>query len=387
MAIVHYWMMRHGGGERVVAALARLFPQADIFSVVAQPGAEKHVAGHRLTTSFVQRIPGSLRYHRHFLPLYPFALEQFDLHDYDLVISSDSGPAKGVITSANTLHIAYCHSPMRFLWEFYHQYIHGQEMRGPGRMAFAAYAHYMRLWDVAAAQRVDAFIANSANVAARIQKVYRRNAEVIYPPVDTDAGYIVSRPDDYYLAVGRLVGYKRFDLAIDACRKLNRKLRIVGDGPRYKALKKLAGGQAQFLGELSDDALWEHYAHCRALLFPGEEDFGIVPVEVQSCGRPAIAYGAGGALETVVNMASDEPHDSSSSPTGVLFNQQSVESLCAAMLAYESNMDRFVPLNIRAHACRFSISRFERQMLRFINQQRSCGKEMAFANTAASAIG
>ncbi len=364
VAIVHYWLMRHGGGERVVGALADMFPQADIFAVVAQEGATRRFAGHRVITSFLQRVPGSVRYHRHFLPLYPLAVEQFDLRGYDLVISSDSGPAKGVITSTAACHVAYCHSPMRYLWDFYHDYVHGREMRGISRLGFAALAHYMRLWDLAAAARVDHFVANSANVAARIRKHYRREATVVYPPVDMRDSYISNQIEDYYLAVGRLVDYKRFDLAIQACQRLHRSLRIVGDGPQMSRLRRIAGPRTQFLGAISDQQLRHQYAHCRALLFPGAEDFGIVPVEAQCFGRPVIAFGRGGAVETVAHVG-----ENSSVPTGLLFGEQTVESLCAAILAFEAIESDFSPPAIARRAARFSTARFENAMHEFLRDK------------------
>lgn len=365
VAVVHYWLLGYAGGEKVVQALAEMFPQADIFAVVADGATRARFSPHRVSTSFLQRVPGSHRYHRHFLPLYPLALEQFDLRDYDLVLSSESGPAKGVITSTHTCHISYCHSPMRYIWDLYHQYLNGADVRGVTRTVFAAVAHYLRLWDVAAAARVDYFVANSRNVAARIHKHYRRDADVIYPPVDTAAGYISDRVDDYYLVVTRLVDYKRVDIAIDACRKLGRRLRIVGDGPQFSALKKRAGKFVELLGHLSDGELREQYAHCRALLLPAEEDFGIVPIEAQSFGRPVIALGRGGALESVIGpFAGDEvvPHSS----TGMFFAEQSPQSLCDALLAFEAAEADFCPAIIAAGASRFSTGRFKQEMRELI---------------------
>lgn len=367
VAIVHYWLLRdsYGGGEKVMEVLAKLFPQADIFAVVADRATCERFCPHRVTTSFVQRIPGSCRYHRHFLPLYPLALEQFDLRDYDLVLSSESGPAKGVITSAHTCHISYCHSPMRYLWDLYPHYIRGEDVRGLSRIVFVGAAHYLRLWDAAAAVRVDHFVANSRNVAARIRKHYRRDAEVIYPPVNTSAGFISDRIEDYYLVVSRLVEYKRVDLAIAACRRLGRRLRIVGDGPQYAALKKQAGNSVEFLGYVPDQELHEQYAHCRALLLPAEEDFGIVPVEAQSFGRPVIAYGRGGALESVTGpfAGGEVPSEAC---TGIFFAEQTSQSLCDALLAFEAAESDFSPAVIAAGAARFSVTRFQREMRDFI---------------------
>lgn len=283
VAIVHYWFVGRAGGERVVEGLAEVFPQADLFSLVADRKTLGPVLRNRnLQTSFLQRIPGAKKFHRHFLFLQPIALEQFDLTNYDLVISSESGPAKGVITSSKTCHICYCHSPMRYIWEMYPQYKRG--MSPLTRVIFSLAAHYMRLWDYAAAGRVDYFVANSQFVASRIRKFYGRESRVIHPPVEATAGTINTAPGDYYLAVGRLVDYKRFDLAVRACTELGRRLRVIGDGPENKALRRMAGSTVEFLGRLSDSELRKNLAGCRALLFPGEEDFGIVPVEAQSFG-------------------------------------------------------------------------------------------------------
>jgi glycosyltransferase involved in cell wall biosynthesis len=367
VAIVHYWLLSdsYGGGEKVVEALAEMFPEADIFAVVADEATRARFSPHRVTTSFLQRIPGSHRYHRHFLPLYPFALEQFDLRDYDFVLSSESGPAKGVITSAHTCHICYCHSPMRYLWDLYHPYMDGADVRGVSRAVFAAAAHYLRLWDVASASRVDHFVANSRNVAARIRKHYRREAAVIYPPVDIAAGCISHHIDDYYLVVSRLVDYKRVDLAIDACQKLGRRLRIVGDGPQFATLKRRSGKWIEFLGHLRDDELRDQYAHCRALLLTAEEDFGITSVEAQSFGRPVIAFGRGGALESVAGpFAGDEVVPGSSS--GIFFGEQSRQSLCDALIAFDCAEADFSPASIAAGAGRFSVPRFKREMQEFI---------------------
>ncbi len=366
VAIVHYWFVRRRGGERVVEALAEMFPQAHLYALVADPEAmSPALRKHSLTTSFLQKLPGSHRWHRHLLPLYPLALEQFDFRDYDLVISSEAGPAKGVLTATGTYHICYCHSPMRYIWDLYHYYCRENGTGGISRLAFALTAHYARLWDLATASRVDAFVANSENVAARIRKHYRREASVIYPPVDVSVGYISTEHDDYYLVVGQLVDYKRVDLAIEACNRLQRPLRIVGDGEQYRRLRDLAGPTVELLGFLPDEEVRQLYARCRALLFPGEEDFGMVPVEAQSFGRPVIAYGRGGVLETVIALRPDEGHPAERS-TGLFFGEQSVESLVEAIQAFEKAESQFSPPFIRAQVECFDVSRFRREMGSYI---------------------
>jgi glycosyltransferase involved in cell wall biosynthesis len=367
VAIVHYWFVRFRGGERVVEALADMFPQADIFTLVLDAKAlPPSLRSRKFTTSFLQKIPGIRRHYRKFLPLFPLALEQFKLDDYDLVISSESGTAKGVLTRPHTCHICYCHTPMRYVWDMYHQYRTEKGMGIVSRSAFSLAAHYLRLWDLAAAARVDYFVANSQNVAARIFKHYRRRATVINPPVVVSAGYISSEVQDYYLVVSQLVDYKRVDLAMEACNQLRRPLRIIGEGEAYARLRRLAGPTVKFLGHLPDQEVRENYARCRALLFPGEEDFGIVPVEAQSFGRPVIAFGRGGALETVVGGFPANPHAPESS-TGVFFAEQSAESLAEAIRFFESNETRFSPAFIRRHAERFDVSRFKTEMGAFIN--------------------
>ena len=285
-------------------------------------------------------MPGIKHHYKKLLPLFPLALEQFNLDDYDLVISSESGAAKGVLTRPRACHICYCHTPMRYIWDMYHQYRAKPGMGGVARLVFSLSAHYMRLWDYAAAARVDYFVANSQNVARRIGKHYRRKATVINPPVDVCAGYISPEVDDYYLTVGQLVNYKRVDLAIEACNRLRRPLRIVGEGEEFERLRTLAGPTVKFMGHLPDQELRENYARCRALLFPGEEDFGIVPVEAQSFGRPVIAFGRGGALETVVGGSPTEPGAPEAS-TGIFFAEQSADSLAAAIRLFESNRAAF----------------------------------------------
>jgi glycosyltransferase involved in cell wall biosynthesis len=364
VAIVHYWFVGRAGGERVVEALAEVFPQADLFSLVAKPGVLAPVLqSKKLQTSFLQRVPGATRFHRHFLPLQAIALEQFDLSGYDLVISSESGPAKGVITSSKTCHVCYCHSPMRYIWEMYPQYRRG--MNPLVGTVFSLVAHYMRLWDYASASRVDYFVANSRFIASRIRKYYGRESTVIHPPVETSAGKVCDFPGTYYLTVGRLVDYKRFDLAIRACTKLGRRLRVVGDGPQYKALRKIAGPTVEFLGRVDDSLLRENLAGCRALLFPGEEDFGIVPVEAQSFGRPVIAFASGGVLETVRGAFPGQTDVKN--PTGMFFAEQSEPSLTEAILDFEANEQIFCARTIREHSLQFDAKVFKLKIAEFIS--------------------
>ena len=307
-------------------------------------------------------MPGARKFHRHFLFLQAIALEQFDLSGYDLVISSESGPAKGVITSSKTCHVCYCHSPMRYIWEMYPSYIRG--MNPVVGAIFSLTAHYMRIWDLTSARRVDYFVANSQFIASRIRKYYGCESAVIHPPVESALGHTRTVPGDYYLCVGRLVDYKRFELAVHACTELGRPLRVIGDGPQHKLLRKVAGPTVEFLGRVDDRELREHLAGCRALLFPGEEDFGIVPVEAQSFGRPVIAYASGGVLETVRGALPGEA--AVDNATGVFFSEQSTTSLVEAIHHFEAHENTFCPLTIRKHSLQFDSATFRNRIRDFI---------------------
>jgi glycosyltransferase involved in cell wall biosynthesis len=358
------------GGERVVNAIAGMFPRADIFTLVLDKRKlPPQLRDRKITTSFLDRTLIARRAHRHFLPFYPLAVEMLDLSGYDLVISSDSGPMKGVVTDLESTHICYCHSPMRYLWDAHSAYL--REMSPLVRTFFGLASHYVRNWDYSAAQRVDHFLANSNYVAGRIHKYYRRESTVIHPPITTSRGFLASQPEDYYLAVGRLVPYKRTDILIDACELLGRKLVIIGDGPELKTLQKRAGKNVRFIGEVDEQTLSNSYAHCRALLFAADEDFGMVPLEAQSHGRPVIAYGKGGSLETVagicppIDIDGDAPLNRI---TGMFFQEQTPASLAQTILNFEAIERRFVPEQIQAHAREFDESVFVERLGKFIER-------------------
>jgi glycosyltransferase involved in cell wall biosynthesis len=368
VALVHHWFVSFAGGERVVDTIAGMFPNADIFTLfLDERKLSPALRGRKITASFLDRMPGARKVHRHCLPLYPLATEMLDLSGYDLVITSDSGPMKGVITDLDATHICYCHSPMRYLWDGYSAY--RRDMSSISKFVFELTSHYVRNWDYVAAQRVDHFIANSRYVAQRIHKYYRRQSTIIHPPIDTSPSYLANSHDDYYLAVGRLVPYKRTDVLIGACQKLGRKLVIVGDGPEKERLKKSAGKNVEFVGETADEQLREIYARCRALLFAADEDFGMVPLEAQSYGRPVIAYGKGGSLETVVGATGSAVRQKASSGkllTGIFFERQSAESLADAISTFESCEHLFVPEDIQSHARRFDTSVFVERLNNYI---------------------
>jgi glycosyltransferase involved in cell wall biosynthesis len=369
VAIVHHWFVSLAGGERVAETIASIFPTADVFTLFLDkqkipPGLQDR----KITTSFLDRNPVARKVHRHFLPLYPLAVEMLDLSGYDLVISSDSGPVKGVLTDPGSTHICYCHSPMRYLWDGHAAYL--RDMSPLMKPIFGLTSHYVRNWDYSAAQRVDHFIANSNYVAGRIRKYYRRESTVIHPPINTSHSFLAEKHEDYYLAVGRLVPYKRTDILIDACRKLGRKLVIAGDGPEIKQLQKKGASNVEFLGEVEDAQLINLYAKCRALLFAADEDFGMVPLEAQSYGRPVIAFGKGGSLETVVGTfhPTGEEQTAGEKPlTGVFFREQTADSLAKAILSFESAESTFLPPQIQAHARGFDTSIFVDRMRRYIS--------------------
>ena len=346
VAIIHYWLVGMRGGEKVIEALCDLYPEADIFTHAYLPDMiSEKIRAHKVIPSFINALPKAGKMYKTYLPLMPLALEQLDLRGYDLIISSESGPSKGVLAPADAVHVCYCHTPMRYIWNMYHDY-----RAGAGRATRAlmpVLAHYLRMWDVTSAQRVDSFVANSSAVAARIERFYGLGAEVIYPPVDIGA-FQVAQPGqigDFFLMAGELVSYKRPDLAVRAFNAMQEKLVVIGGGEMLDQLKRIAGPTVKILGPQPFSVLREHYAKCRALIFPGEEDFGMVPVEAMASGRPVIAFGRGGALETVVD-----------GETGLFFHEQSAEAIAAAMERFKAfTVD---PIKISRHAQRFDTPHF-----------------------------
>ena len=353
VALVHDYLNQMGGAEKVLLSLHELFPQAPIYtSIYDARRVDKRFRSMDIRTSFMQRLPFVKRHHQPFLPLYPYAFERLDLRAYDLVISDSSAFAKGIVTRPEALHISYCHTPMRWAWS-YEDYVERERIGRIGRLILPMFITWLRNWDYATAGRVDYFIANSPAVAARIAKYYRREAAFIPPPVDTSRYYISPQHDDYFLVVSRLIPYKRIDLAVKAFTLLGLPLHVIGEGRDERRLKRMAGKNVQFLGRLSDDEVRQQMSRCRAFIFPGEDDFGITPVEVQACGRPVIAYGAGGALATVVEGS-----------TGLFFNNQTPESLADVVADFRD--EYFDPHAIRRHAEEFDTQRFLRRFSQFV---------------------
>lgn len=363
VALVHDWLTGMRGGEKCLEIFCELFPEADLYTLIYLP--EKippSIARMKIRTSWLNRMPLIARTYRYYLPLFPRAIESFDLPDYDLILSSSHCVAKGVFPH-RALHIAYVHAPMRYVWDQYEAYF-GADRWSLAQSGMALCRRYLQNWDVRSADRVDHFVANSRNVGAKIQKLYGRTATTIYPPVDCDRFTASAAPKRYYLVVSALVPYKRIELAIAACNRLQVPLKIVGDGPLRERLECLAGPKVEFLGWVDDKQLAELYSGCQALLFPGEEDFGIVAVESQASGRPVIAYGKGGVLESVIGWDADGAH-----ATGMFFREQTESSLINAMQRFEQNANAFEPSRLRAHAAQFARERFKDNIAQFIAEK------------------
>jgi glycosyltransferase involved in cell wall biosynthesis len=355
VAIVHYWFVAMRGGERVIERLLSLYPQADLFAHVSDPAClSSTLAKAKMTTSFIDRLPFSRRLYQYYLPLMPMALEGFDLSDYDLVISSESGPAKGVITRPDALHVCYCHSPMRYLWDQYHQY--RRQTKGLARFAMPAIYSRLRQWDVSSSARVDRFAANSRFIRQRIQKVWRREAEVIHPPVDVGLFTPSLETDPYYLWVGAMVPYKRPDVAVDAFNANGLPLVMVGSGGMLKELRAKARDNITFVDRMDFNSLRRTFARARAYVMTAEEDFGITPVEAMASGRPVIAFGRGGALDSVVPNR-----------TGILFERQHPEALVEAVERMEEFLPRFDPVDAIDQASEFAPERFDERFREFAN--------------------
>ena len=361
IAIVHDWLPLYGGAERVLEQILLLLPQADIFSMIdaIPPEQRGFLQNKPVTTSFVQKLPGAKTRYRSYFPIMPLAVEQFDLSPYNLVISSSYSFAKGVLTGPDQRHLCYCHSPIRYAWDMQHQYLEQSGLtKGLKSFIVRLLLHYVRLWDYRTAAGVDAFAANSAYIARRIMKVYRRESEVIFPPVAIESFPLEERKENFYLTASRMVPYKKIDLIAEAFSRMpEKKLIIIGDGPEMDRVRAKAGSNVELLGYRDNETLRSHLQRAKAFVFVAEEDFGIVPVEAQACGTPVIAFGRGGVAETVIP-----------GKTGILFYEQSAESLAGAVRLFETGT--FSPAEIRQQAQKFSAEVFRQRFADFV--RRNC---------------
>jgi glycosyltransferase involved in cell wall biosynthesis len=352
-AIVHDWLINLGGSENVLQEILQLFPSPIYTLLTDKKKLEKsQFLNYSTYTSFLQKLPKSLTHHQFYLPFFPQAIEQFDLSEYEIILSSSHCVAKGVLTNLDQLHICYCHTPMRYAWDLYHQYLSEANLQKGIRGKIAkSILHYLRLWDLNSSFRVDHFIANSKYVAKRINKIYRREADVIYPPVDVDYFNFNPSKDKYYLTASRLVPYKKVDLIVEAFSYLpDKKLIVIGDGPEMKKIKSKASQNVEILGFVEKDKMKELLQKARAFIFAALEDFGILPLEAQACGTPVIAFNKGGAKETVLENL-----------TGVFFEYQEVSSLIQAIKSFEKQEEQFDLKKIRGHAESFSKERFRKE--------------------------
>lgn len=360
-ALVHDWYYVSGGAEKVIHSFNNVWDDFDHFALIdfmSENDRDFVLKGKKVNTSFIQRLPTAKRNHRKFLQFFPYAIEQFDLRNYDVVLSSSASVAKGVLTNHNQLHICYCHSPMRYAWDLYNQYLEEAKLNRGLKGTYAKYIlHKVRNWDIISSNRVDYFIANSNYIAKRIKKIYNREATVIYPPVDVEAFNLQEEKEDFYFTASRMVSYKKIDLVVRAFNEMpHKKLIVSGDGPDFKKIKRIAKPNISFLGFVENQTLKEYMQKAKAFVFASEEDFGIIPVEAQACGTPVIAFGKGGIKETVVPEV-----------TGVFFNEQTEISIIEAIERFEQM--KFDPKVIRESVLRFSKERFESEIKDFVESK------------------
>lgn len=361
-ALIHDWFSVYAGAEKCVESFTNIWDDFEVYSLIdflSDKDRELILKGKQVNTSFIQTLPKAKEKYRNYLPLFPLAIEQFDLSEYDVILSSSHAVAKGVLTHSNQLHISYVHTPIRYAWDLYHQYLKesGLDKGFKGKLA-KYFLHKIRMWDMSTVNRVDHYIANSHYIARRIKKVYGKESTVIYPPVDVEKFELYEQKEDFYMTASRMVPYKKIDLIVEAFSKTDKKLVVIGTGPDMEKIKAKAGKNIELMGYQSDEVMINMMQKAKAFVFAAEEDFGITPVEAQACGTPVICLGKGGTKETVIDMVS-----------GVHFIEQSVEALLEAVEKFENNIDSFEPQKIRENALKFSKERFEKEIKEFIEEK------------------
>ena len=361
-ALIHDWFSTYAGAEKCVESFTDIWDDFEIYSLIdflSDADRGKILKGKRAHTSFIQKLPFAKDKYRNYLPLFPLAIEQFDLSSYDVVLSSSHAVAKGVLTHSNQLHIAYVHTPIRYAWDLYHQYLRESGLdRGLKGMLAKYFLHKIRLWDASTANRVDHYVANSRYIARRIKKTYGKPSDVIYPPVDVDKFRLREAKEEFYLTASRMVPYKKIDLIVEAFSQMDKKLLVIGDGPDMAKIKSKAGKNIELLGFADDEMMRDLMGRAKAFVFAAEEDFGITPVEAQACGTPVICFGRGGARETVLDGES-----------GLYFMEQNTKELLAAVAKFEQNCDKFEPTKIRENSLKFSRTRFEAEIKSYVEKK------------------
>lgn len=361
-ALIHEWFTSYAGSEKCIESFTNIWDDFEVYSLIDYLNDEDRktiLKGKKANTSFIQNLPKAKTKYRNYLPLFPLAIEQFDLSKYDVVLSSSHAVAKGVLTHSNQLHISYVHTPIRYAWDLYHQYLRESGLDKGFKGALAKYfLHKIRMWDISTVNRVDHYIANSKYIARRIKKVYGKESTVIYPPVDVEKFEICEEKEEYYFTMSRMVPYKKIDLIVKTFSKTDKKLIVAGTGPDMEKIKGFAGDNIEFLGFISDEGAIKYMQRAKCFVFAAEEDFGIVPVEAQACGTPVICLGKGGTKETVVDGV-----------TGIHFEEQTVDSLLNAIKKFENTYDKFNPKEIREHSLKFSKERFEKEIEEFVNDK------------------
>ena len=361
-ALIHDWFSTYAGAEKCVESFTDIWDDFEIYSLVdflTDADRDKILKGKHAHTSFIQKLPFAKDKYRNYLPLFPLAIEQFDLSGYDVVLSSSHAVAKGVLTHSNQLHIAYVHTPIRYAWDLYHQYLRESGLdRGLKGMLAKYFLYKIRLWDASAANRVDHYVANSRYIARRIKKTYGKPSDVIYPPVDVDKFTLREAKEDFYLTASRMVPYKKIDLIVEAFSETDKRLLVIGDGPDMVKIKSKAGKNVELLGFADDETMADLMGRAKAFVFAAEEDFGITPVEAQACGTPVICFGRGGARETVLDGES-----------GLYFMEQNTKELLAAVAKFEQNYDKFEPVKIRENSLKFSRARFESEIKSYVEKK------------------